>query len=334
MDLLFMMDGSGSMAATFGPYSHGFYGMISQLKSWVPNLPLTKTTASQTVTSTTQGFRVGFIQFSKEDRSGGAWCTDNRWSKAGTTGCKFSGDSTELANDLDAHKIMYQKSVTYLAPGLADAVTMFKAGATNSPAGRKRVMIVLGDGSLSDTQSSIKPQQAALSKLGVETFIVVMRKSSASDAQSNAASASLQPLANDPKSSHFLNIMLSEVKTKVLDGLCDPKSTFGAALASATTSDPVCSTLLERECNTWSHCEWDKDKSPTCPNEGGCWQLDCAVIPTDYVKAGMKCDNCMLVSGAVQCRATYNNPLAKGACVHSECVELALAPLVQPQTRR
>ena len=227
-DLLFLLDGSGSMNTNFGRYSNGFYGMLSVLKDWVNDEgePFTGTPASQQGASmnNTSGFRAGFVQFS---RSNAVWCPKSGYS--GSTGCLLSGKVSELNVDLDAQRGNFMRSSTYIVPGIDEALSIF----SRTPASiRRRVLIILSDGALHDSASSTRDRSAKLAQANVEVFVVVMRKGQQPTVLSQAAEKSLKPLASSPTSTHFLNIPLDDLRKTVMEGLCDARSTFGAALAT------------------------------------------------------------------------------------------------------
>eukprot|EP00759_Apiculatamorpha_spiralis_P039575 PhF_6_TR38574/c2_g3_i1/m.57272 len=322
LDIVFLVDASGSMSRKFADNLDGFNTIVKYLRQFVPDLPLTMTKAGTAATNSA-GFRVGIVAFGWAISSwaslfggqSGAWCTKNVGTK-----CRLSGDADELATDLTELSKMRSNlaGYTYLEDGINDAVTMLKSGGKD----RRRVTIILGDGDLTD-QSLVNSMRKSLSDYNIEAFAVMMKLSALDNAQGSTL-RTLVDGSNPPpldKSTHFMNIPLGDVKAKVLDRLCDPSSPFGSSLSSKPMP-PTCSSLSQMQCNSWDHCEWDPEQQPKCVNPLGCYYINCANIPEDYVKQRMKCENCYLVNGQVTCSLRYTAPKVSGMCMHANCTEI------------
>ena len=70
--------------------------------------------------------------------------------------------------------------------------------------------------------------QAKLRSEGVTVFGIVMRRFDYHTFQDENAQAKLTPLVSTfQRDTHFMNLMLDEIPSRVLNTLCDPNSKFG-----------------------------------------------------------------------------------------------------------
>eukprot|EP01060_Flectonema_neradi_P021906 TRINITY_DN2_c0_g1_i6.p1 TRINITY_DN2_c0_g1~~TRINITY_DN2_c0_g1_i6.p1 ORF type:complete len:2288 (+),score=601.89 TRINITY_DN2_c0_g1_i6:192-6866(+) len=275
LDVVFVLDGSGSMSATFGNHPHGYYGMVEMLRDWMQTLPLTGEDHTVGAASSVTGgtFRLAFVQFSRTDEY---WVCKNTndGCSVSTRGCdnptptgtctdgQLSGDLNELNVDLDWHETNYMKSVTYMAKALEDAVTVFGG----SPSHRAHVLIVITDGAMNpkEPQSSteIPPIRQSLDAMNVITFGVVVRKNAQHTKADLDAEKTLKPITSDPHTDHFMNVDMDELADEngPLTKMCDPTTGWGSALALQPTGgehmpcrkyDGKTSCMTDRGC-VWS----------------------------------------------------------------------------------
>ena len=334
LDVVFLLDGSGSMSARFGSHPHGYQGMIEVLKDWVNTIPLTHEPAHTTSTVTGGTFRLAFIQFAKTSeywacKNDGSGCNRN------TRGCNnpdvsqlpgakcadgtFSGDLTELQNDLTWHERNYMRSATYMSKALEDAVHVFD----DSPANRKHVVVIITDGSLnprSRQAREIPPLRAQLDAKDVITFGVVVRKGQSHTKADLDAEATLKPITSDPHDDHFVNVPLDDMLDHVFKDFCDPASPFGKAVSTGGTRAAVlpCSKWgLESECHADASCEWTSALPATCVKPSGCKNLNCLELSGTQAQA-YTCEQCVLVGSVVTCSAGTQNT-GTGQCLQSDC---------------
>ena len=351
LDIAFVLDGSGSMRRSFGNHVHGFYGLMEIMRDWVKVVPLTGDdhTVGAAASTGTGEFRMTFIQFSKaearpdEDHPTGCavgQCTDGH----------LSGRRDELYGDLDWHEANYQAQWTYMHAALQDvADNTFTPD--QSPAGRQHVVIIVADGGLTDIDGdaccedrcgnprcvdtnwrtsypgALDAAQAKLRTEDVTVFGIVMRRFDYHTFQDDNAEAKLTPLVTEPVETHFLNLMLDDIPTTVLDRLCDPSSVFGKTLlASKTGSTTGCSLLAEADCGTSSSCVWDSASvkceetvcyplcnQDTCEKNAMCqWSSDkCVLVPSGC--AGKTQQDCL------QDDTCLWNALWADSCIDNPC---------------
>eukprot|EP00756_Hemistasia_phaeocysticola_P014937 Hpha_TRINITY_DN15373_c2_g2::TRINITY_DN15373_c2_g2_i1::g.87622::m.87622 len=311
LDVLMILDGSGSMQRQFGQHSHGFMALMEMLRDWMTHLPLTGTGAGASPPTNTGQFRIGFIQFSRPGPSGIRVCDT-----AGCTGGKLSGKESELQKDIDYHEANYIKSTTVLLPALTKAIEVFKDPTIGS---RKKVIVIICDGQLKDnplsqlddpldelTDGGVGTGQTGL---GVTIFGVVMRRFTQHTQEDYDAEALLKPIVSSPQDDHFVNLPLDDIPSQLLDSFCDPNSKIGKAMhaGSATTKKSACSIWgFPDECNVNPDCEWQQPalKAEDCSDASECPSLGCQRVPAQF-DPPWDCTTCRPQRSLVECGMQY-----------------------------
>eukprot|EP01065_Artemidia_motanka_P040537 TRINITY_DN5100_c0_g1_i1.p1 TRINITY_DN5100_c0_g1~~TRINITY_DN5100_c0_g1_i1.p1 ORF type:complete len:4202 (+),score=1474.65 TRINITY_DN5100_c0_g1_i1:160-12765(+) len=314
LDVLMVLDGSGSMRRQFGHHNHGFYGLMEMLRDWMTHLPLTGTGAGQPVPAQTGRFRIGFIQFSRPGSSGIRVCPASK----GCTGGKLSGLEAELQKDIDYHEANFIGSTTVLEPALLKAQEVLDPAQDSTIGNRRRVMIVICDGQLKDKPltrldapiDALTDGGQAGGGLGVTIFGVVMRRFQQHTQEDYDAERLLKPIVSSPQDDHFMNLPLDDIPAQLLDSFCDPNSKLGKIVAPATNAVTVhtdCSIWgYPDECNVNPMCEWQQPalRQGDCANPAECPSLGCQRVPPQYA-AVWSCDTCRPQRGTIECGMQY-----------------------------
>ncbi|KAJ9438912.1 hypothetical protein DIPPA_02028 [Diplonema papillatum] len=170
MDLVIVVDASASTGQAFGRHPHGFVGIMEVLRDWMRELPLSGEASSVgTAAAAQQRIRAALIQFAGTDAQGTS-AGESRATSAPTgtgTGGRLSGVLTELEADIDWHEDNFYSGGTMIKKGIELAVTAFGLSPKD---GRKKVLLIIGDGKLVDADS-LAPSRAGLEKAGVEVSI-------------------------------------------------------------------------------------------------------------------------------------------------------------------
>eukprot|EP01062_Namystynia_karyoxenos_P069337 TRINITY_DN64849_c0_g1_i1.p1 TRINITY_DN64849_c0_g1~~TRINITY_DN64849_c0_g1_i1.p1 ORF type:complete len:4109 (+),score=1223.61 TRINITY_DN64849_c0_g1_i1:127-12327(+) len=232
LDLVLVLDGSGSMSNRFGRHSHGFYGVMSMLRDWVDRLPLTGEKAGQAMANLPNGgVRVGLVQFSGSNPYYGrrgqtkAIKSPNYYRRKKLTGGRLSGDKEELLADIDWHHRNYMRQGTMIEMGIRMAAQMFEDRAP----GRQHAVILLTDGQIFDA-NRLQGVRRLLDDKKAIVFGVVVRRTSGHTRTDTSAEKSLKPVLSGIVDEHFYNIQIEDIPDKVLNGVCDPNSPWGAYL--------------------------------------------------------------------------------------------------------
>ena len=317
LDVVFILDGSGSMQAKFGHHPHGYYGMIEMLRTWIQTLPLTGESAGTPSVKTGGTFRLAFVQFSGKNR------VEPFAKFASCTGCpngRFSGVASELDAELVWHHENYFKLGTMIEKSLKMATGVF----ANSPTFRSNVLIVITDGEIFDPDK-IAPQRQHLDAEDVQTFGVVVRKGQQHTPTDLKAQQTLLPIVSEPKDMHFLNVPLDDIPDALLNDFCDPNSLFGASIQKKFGTQPgvevPCKKWSSAECVTDSSCAWKPFTDPTspCGDPDACANLNCEKRPDALVKK-YSCDQCKFIGGLIDCDISYNEKTWNGYCDRNECI--------------
>ncbi|KAJ9461522.1 Halomucin [Diplonema papillatum] len=225
LDVVLLIDGSGSMKQSFTKHPMGFNALCAMLEDWIDVLPLTGEAAGKaTMGNMNGGVRVGIVQFSTS--------TDKRNKQFGisietpakyttTTGGRLSGDKSQLLLDVKWHKANFIGKGTKIKPGLIDAANMFE------DIDRPRALIIISDGAIFDLDE-LESTRTELDRKNVVVFGVVVRRKKSHTKVDLEAEDSLRHILSKPTSSHFFNLEIDDVPSKVLNGICDPKSQWGA----------------------------------------------------------------------------------------------------------
>ncbi|KAJ9463966.1 hypothetical protein DIPPA_05526 [Diplonema papillatum] len=240
------------------------------LRDWFRELPLSGVPADQSSASNS-GVRVAVVQFSGQDLMQSV----AKATPGGTgTGGALSGDLSQLESDVDWHEDNYLGKGTMIANGLEKAYALFKQSPSD---GRKRVLLVIGDGKLMDG-TSLAPVRADLEKALVETFAVGLRKFDQASTTDNQASSSLQGITTAPQAAHFVSLTLDNLYGQVLSRICDANGGFGAFIADKKGDHNPCPQYIEKPtCVVDSQCTWI-DSTVSCvdsPCLHHCDQTDC-----------------------------------------------------------
>eukprot|EP00756_Hemistasia_phaeocysticola_P012172 Hpha_TRINITY_DN15176_c0_g3::TRINITY_DN15176_c0_g3_i1::g.127723::m.127723 len=231
LDVVIVLDGSGSMQARFSGHSHGFYATIEMLNDWVGRLPLTGEKAGRGLaTLPNGGVRVGLVQFSGSNprgryNKGYSEAKVAPWSYRGSkgTGGKLSGDKNELLTDVKWHRYNFMRRGTMIRKGLEMAANMFEDATPN----RQRAVILITDGRIYD-EKELMPVRRTLDKKKAVVFGVVVRKTRYHTSTDATAERILKPVLSGVVDEHFYNIEIDDIPSKVLNGMCDPNSPWGA----------------------------------------------------------------------------------------------------------
>eukprot|EP01061_Rhynchopus_euleeides_P031641 TRINITY_DN523_c0_g1_i4.p1 TRINITY_DN523_c0_g1~~TRINITY_DN523_c0_g1_i4.p1 ORF type:complete len:6531 (+),score=2152.69 TRINITY_DN523_c0_g1_i4:5046-24638(+) len=272
LDIVMVIDGSGSMSQSFGRHTHGFHAMIHMLREWIMELPLSGEPSSVGASSTPTGkLRVGFIQFSglgsNTAPSGAVTGSAQRTPPSVGTGGRLSGDVNQLSSDVTWHEDNFMAQQTFVEEGLNMAVSMF----TDSPKdGRTRMLMIITDGAISDTTRLTQSRQL-LDQAQVLVFGIVIRRFEAHTIVDQQAEEALKPIVSPDTDDHFVNLKIDEVPTDVLNGLCDPNGKWGRLIAMTSTQLPggehrPCGRYeTKTSCNTDKGCAW-YDSYQSCGN--------------------------------------------------------------------
>jgi hypothetical protein len=238
LDLVLVVDGSGSMEEPFGRHANGFMAMMEMLRDWVANVPLSGEAATVGSASTlTEKLRVAIVQFSgsksNKDPTTGLVKNSAKKTPGGVgTGGRLSGVNAEVSTDVDWHEANFMRQGTYIAEGLSMGVDIFHASPVD---GRRRALIILTDGEITD-KDMLAPMRRGLSEEGVMVFGIVMRPFSSHTDMDKKAELALKPIVSTPTDEHFANLEIDQIPTEVLNGICDPNSLFGKHI---TKPDPL-----------------------------------------------------------------------------------------------
>jgi hypothetical protein len=147
MDIVFAIDGTESMAKTFGRHPNGYYGLVEKLRDWVKETALTGQSAAEVASGTgnsTSGLRIGVVQF-----GGSTTMASKAPPGAGYAGGKISGLVPEISQDLEYHEThRLGGDRTLIAESLVLTAGMFQ-----SPATRAKVLLIITDGMIEDAGS-------------------------------------------------------------------------------------------------------------------------------------------------------------------------------------
>eukprot|EP01060_Flectonema_neradi_P004115 TRINITY_DN126_c0_g1_i5.p1 TRINITY_DN126_c0_g1~~TRINITY_DN126_c0_g1_i5.p1 ORF type:complete len:2481 (+),score=607.87 TRINITY_DN126_c0_g1_i5:393-7445(+) len=275
VDVVVLMDGSTSMAETFGRHPHGFLAVSELLIDWVSSLPLATGEGSgvPTVVERKTGFRVGFAQFSA---AGSA----KRTSTKGTSGL-LSGDKTQLVDDIHWHEDQFKTSATADSFG-AQAMEMASVMLDDSPADRKKIVIVLADGEIPDS-NLMSATRGRLEAQRATVFGVQVRRFATKSLATESAAGTMKSLVTEPVDSHFQSVEMAEL-ADIFAGLCNEETMFGYYVSVHGES------LHKESCGEWttasgcevdSMCKWVDTKcvKSACPTF--CAQDACEAAPAD-----------------------------------------------------
>eukprot|EP00755_Sulcionema_specki_P011113 Sspe_Gene.730::Locus_249_Transcript_1_1_Confidence_1.000_Length_7732::g.730::m.730 len=229
LDVVFVVDGSGSMKASFGRHPHGYNAIMDMLYDWVgEQLPLTGEKAGDKSQARPPqgGVRVGIIQFSAQRSSYGRLISAAKTVPSWVgTGGRLSGDANELRTDLKWHRQYFYNSGTYIQKAFSLAISMFQKGSDE----RQRVLILLTDGKIFDA-NTLPALRRQLDDQKVIVFGVVVRRQTSHTQTDLEAERTLKPILSRPEEDHFYNLPIDEVPDKVLKGICDEKGKWGCYL--------------------------------------------------------------------------------------------------------
>ena len=311
IDIVFLVESTLVMLDDFQRHPNGFYGIVEAIRTWSRRTPF-----SQNDTAT--GFRMAFIQYGAARRAlqapigigGGGNVTGSRDAWIGVN------------QELDWHEDQqdrYARSVegsVAVKPGLTAAVSVFQKAAP----GRTRILMVLGCSPITDGANSLGPVISELEGLGVHVFTAVLRRFSVITPLGVTAASFYGPLATDPNSKHFSFTTIEDMRTKLLEGFCDPSTNTGSVLEISRDRTIPCNWLSRsHECGIQGSCEWNSSATRVCPLSIQCANLDCAELPDSIRKAGFECRHCRLVSGMFQCSRENNFVSQAGLCIKSPC---------------
>ena len=232
LDVVLVLDGSGSMRKCFTSHPHGFYAMMEMLRDWTTHLPLSMEAAGAATATGGTGVRVGLVQFSSRSvrsrRVTGGKYYKGQVSHAvmaktnGGTGGRLSGDGDQLRADIRWHGNNFLNYGTMVSEGLRLAAGLFE------DVDRPRAVIIISDGEIFDTKfATTKAALATLDRKNVVVFGVVVRRHSCHSQVDWKAEKALKPILSRPFDDHYFNLEIDEVPDKVLNGVCNPKSKWG-----------------------------------------------------------------------------------------------------------
>ncbi|KAJ9442392.1 Halomucin [Diplonema papillatum] len=305
LDLVLLIDGSGTMKKSFGRHQVGFFALLEMLRSWFGRLPLNGESHAVGANSkiTAGGFRAALVQFSPPAPVHIDPDTQGR----------LTGLRAELEAAVSWHEANPLFKTTFIDLGLDQAVAAFK----DSPVHRKKVLLILTDGRIMDA-AILGPEKAGLQAEGVETFGIVIRRQSSHTQADLDASDALGQVVSAPKDVHQLSLTMDEVGESVLDTFCDATGPFGQLLVSPTSA--ACSAHLQDSCNRQPTCQWDAF-ALRCADSGCleyCSESKCTVISEGECVWDAASKTCW----ANRCSTWTDKP----ACAeHSPCVWDALA---------
>eukprot|EP01062_Namystynia_karyoxenos_P083752 TRINITY_DN96_c0_g1_i2.p1 TRINITY_DN96_c0_g1~~TRINITY_DN96_c0_g1_i2.p1 ORF type:complete len:4651 (+),score=1821.07 TRINITY_DN96_c0_g1_i2:2-13954(+) len=219
MDVVIVFDGSGSMSQSFGRHPNGYYGLIEALRDWTKHIPMTNEPAGTESTAAKGGVRIGLVQFSAEGEA------RKSPSGVGSAG-RLSGMQSEISADLDWHENNFIMSSTFIMQALEYAADMFRT----SPAGRKRVLLIITDGKIQDA-AQIGNARSTLTVLGVQTFGVVIRRLESHTQTDIDAEETLRAIVSEDRDDHLMNVALDGFAQDVLGDFCNPTGKFGKLIA-------------------------------------------------------------------------------------------------------
>ncbi|KAJ9441643.1 hypothetical protein DIPPA_16230 [Diplonema papillatum] len=274
MDVVLLLPGTSTMAASFGNHPHGFYALTEMLRDWVGSVPLTGESAAIGLGSVAEkgGIRVALVQF-----AGAAAGAVALTAPAGTgAGGLLAGDARKLSEDVSWQEDQFLAGSTRVQAGLQRAVAVF----AGSPAGRTRVVVVFAGASFADEDADLAPLKAQLSgQLGAHVFGVGIRKAATASAIA-AAQAALRGVAGDP--AFAASVQIDEIPG-LLDSLCDSNTAWGHALnpAAGVGAHGPCPQHPSREaCVADPGCLFD-GKTATCGDSPCVRHCDKALCSTD-----------------------------------------------------
>ena len=175
--------------------------------------------------------------------------------------------------------------------------------------------------------------QADLREEGVVVYGVVIRRFVEHDKRDEEAEKKLKTLVSDPRDDHYVNVLLDEVISGVLDTLCDPTSQFGKGLSeannrSATGCGPR---ATSEECAKNPSCYWDDQQMPPCKDDV-CFSLCslteceanalCAWDPRNGSSCGRKPPTCADKTTEAECKDDDTclwNPVWHNGCTDNVC---------------
>ncbi|KAJ9459153.1 hypothetical protein DIPPA_31362 [Diplonema papillatum] len=290
MDVVVLIPGTSTMAASFGNHPHGFYALTEMLRDWVGSVPLTGESAAIGLDSAAVkgGIRVCIVQF-----AGAALVTPLGTGSSGS----LAGDGAELEEEVSWHEDQFLAGPTRkIKAGLLQAASVFAAA---SPADKTRAAIIVSDGEFSD-QADLATARSQLSNLqGVVLLAVGLRRRETATAADAAVEAALGDVVGS--AGRAASVQIDEIPG-LLDSLCDPNTAWGHALnpsagagahgpcprhpsRDACVADPGClfdgktatcgDTPCVRHCDE-ALCSTDPDLAcawDTVAGEVGCWRL-------------------------------------------------------------
>eukprot|EP01061_Rhynchopus_euleeides_P012974 TRINITY_DN22788_c0_g1_i5.p1 TRINITY_DN22788_c0_g1~~TRINITY_DN22788_c0_g1_i5.p1 ORF type:complete len:741 (+),score=245.09 TRINITY_DN22788_c0_g1_i5:315-2537(+) len=263
LDIVLVVDGSGSMSMTFGRHSHGFFALTNLLREWVSAMPLSNEPSSVGLQSAPSNMaRVAFIQFSGQGSNlsptGGVVGSAQKTPPSFGTGGRLSGSLSQLKDDLAWQENNYMAQQTYMEEALYMAVGMFH----DSPVdGRTRVLILITDGAVMDT-SRLAKSRRELDQAQVMVFGLVIRRFEAHTPVDQKAEEMLKPIVSEPQDDHFVNLLIDEVPEQVLNTICDPQGRWGRLISMKSGSMPSgehrpCGVYTDKfQCSTDKGCMW------------------------------------------------------------------------------
>ncbi|KAJ9448643.1 hypothetical protein DIPPA_29091 [Diplonema papillatum] len=264
VDVVVLLDGSSTMAMSFGRHPHGFFALVETLRDWIEQLPLTGTKAGVAATAQTPGMRVGFVQYASLHNLPVASVAA---AALGGTGGSVSGDAGQLSADLDWHEDNFINGASKVEKGLALAKQLFDATLQTSP--RVKVIYIISDGPAKDSEAVSAANGAGtplgdLQTDGVEVFGILIRRTAATTPADTAALGSLKLLLSADVDDHAAALEMHALADSVLYRICDPTGPFGDALAAKTNEPAVagkhkpCFVYAESHaCSLDSGCAWD-----------------------------------------------------------------------------
>src|SRR3989338_8524535 len=125
-------------------------------------------------------------------------------------------------------------------------------------------------------------------------------------------------LVSYPALDHFTPTYLDHFPVKILYGMCNPNAMLGQSLQVTEKRCPQSANPIE--CNQMGDCHWDSSWSLSCPNEGGCMNLDCLNLDSTLTRQGFTCEMCLIENGTLYCDVEIYNPVMSGLCHASPCM--------------